>query len=507
MTAAIGQRFSQVSAAPRAGGTTGVRGSEHDGETAFGDLVHGDGKRGARAAPLRSAEAKTAPGTTGRDPDPAVAGDPKPTPPRTEGHPAKSTRHSHRAAPTGDRARDERRPEAADAGDAQPLRDRLPLLATLNKLGQHDAASVTRATDRKAAGMSQAANTALARPVERNGPAAAKADGRPDVRRPDEPNPQIAPHVPLAETVAAAGNGAHSPKIVASVASPPRAHGRQTESGAPPTGAPPRPPASGNAADRLTGILQAAPTQAGPTDGAEGGPARDGQEDGAASAKAGRWASHRDGSAREPDRVSGNGAERHPSASVNVVAERSFPAPAAHPPSRTTAGVIDALSAMGTQAPASALSPPPHPVTVAHSIHVLRIELHPAELGMVTASLRMSGEQLSIELKPETAEAYRHLSRDSDTIVKSLRKLGLDVDGVTVMQPSIAAQPTVRVDAGNQSSFMPGRDAGQFQPGTPGGGGDSSGGHHSGRNRSHDGRPLDSPTPAHRERGRGSLFI
>ena len=58
--------------------------------------------------------------------------------------------------------------------------------------------------------------------------------------------------------------------------------------------------------------------------------------------------------------------------------------------------------------------------SVAVPTHILKIELHPAELGMVTASLRLAGEQLSIELKPETHEAYRRLATDSDAIVKSM---------------------------------------------------------------------------------------
>ena len=42
------------------------------------------------------------------------------------------------------------------------------------------------------------------------------------------------------------------------------------------------------------------------------------------------------------------------------------------------------------------------PQSVALPAQSLKIELHPAELGVVTASLRFVGEQLSIELKVET---------------------------------------------------------------------------------------------------------
>ena len=103
--------------------------------------------------------------------------------------------------------------------------------------------------------------------------------------------------------------------------------------------------------------------------------------------------------------------------------------------------------------------------SVAVPTHVLKIELHPAELGMVTAHLRLSGEQLSIELKPETHDAYRRLSSDSEAIVKSLRGLGFEVDKVTIMQPSVAVPATTRADATASLTAAPGRDQSAFQPG------------------------------------------
>ena len=78
------------------------------------------------------------------------------------------------------------------------------------------------------------------------------------------------------------------------------------------------------------------------------------------------------------------------------------------------------------------------------SAQSLKIQLHPAELGMVTATLRFAGEQLSIELKVENHEAYRRLSSDSEAIVKSLRDLGYDIERVSVLQPSIAASAAAR---------------------------------------------------------------
>jgi chemotaxis protein MotD len=241
---------------------------------------------------------------------------------------------------------------------------------------------------------------------------------------------------------------------------------------------------------------------------------RDGQagmeetdDNGVGPARAEHGSSRPDESARDSDPPPRNGQERHASGSAVVTADRSFPAPAAHPLSTTTAGVIEALASAGNQAAARPVPQHPQTATVAHPAHMLRIELHPAELGTVVASLRMSGEQLSVELKPQTAEAYRRLSSDSDTIAKSLKKLGLDVDTVTVMQPSIATQPAARTDAGNQASFAPGRDTPQFQSGTSGGGGDNFGGQQPGRNRGHDGQAPERPAPAHRQRAGGALFI
>ncbi|MGT2464330.1 flagellar hook-length control protein FliK [Mesorhizobium atlanticum] len=89
---------------------------------------------------------------------------------------------------------------------------------------------------------------------------------------------------------------------------------------------------------------------------------------------------------------------------------------------------------------------------------MLKIELHPSELGSITASLRLSGEQLSIEMKPETHEAYRRLTTDSDAIVKSMRSLGFDVDKVTILQPSIATHAASRVDANSAMPMSTGRD-------------------------------------------------
>lgn len=200
-------------------------------------------------------------------------------------------------------------------------------------------------------------------------------------------------------------------------------------------------------------------------------------------------------------------------ARVDVVSERSFPAPPQAPMSQAALNVINAVAAdVGTKRAFSTASATTQLASsVAVPTHVLKIELHPAELGMVTAHLRLSGEQLSIELKPETHDAYRRLSSDSEAIVKSLRGLGFEVDKVTIMQPSVAVPATTRADATASLTAAPGRDQSSFQPGNSGGGNSGAGGQQPGqqsaRGNHDDTQALGRAASPSRERAGGDMFI
>ncbi|TGP23801.1 MULTISPECIES: flagellar hook-length control protein FliK [unclassified Mesorhizobium] len=198
---------------------------------------------------------------------------------------------------------------------------------------------------------------------------------------------------------------------------------------------------------------------------------------------------------------------RPSSGRMDVVSQQSFPAPAQNPIGQTASALLEAIASDSgvQQAFASASIASQTANSVAVPTHVLKIELHPAELGMVVASLRLSGEQLSIEMKPETHEAFRRLSADSDAIVKSLRGLGFDVDHVTIMQPSIAAHSAGRADA----SAMPmstGRDQPSFQPGNSGGNG-ASGDRQPGRNDGNGAQEFGRAAPPLRERAGDDIYI
>lgn len=200
-------------------------------------------------------------------------------------------------------------------------------------------------------------------------------------------------------------------------------------------------------------------------------------------------------------------ADKHAaSADFTVRGQQSFPAPAPQPISTTAAALVTALDSGLRQAPANHAALLQQTQTVAVPAHILKIELHPAELGSVIASLRLSGQQLSVEIKPETHEAHRRLSADTEALTKSLRSLGFDIDSVTILQPSVAVTAAARAD-GPASMNPAGRDQSSFQPGGSDGRGDGSAGQQSGRNRNHDAQEAARSAPAVRERGSGDLFI
>lgn len=194
---------------------------------------------------------------------------------------------------------------------------------------------------------------------------------------------------------------------------------------------------------------------------------------------------------------------------VAVVSTQSFPAPVMPGLDPTTSRLVAAIAAdIGSQpmSPSAALTPAvPHQAPVA--AHMLKIELHPAELGVVNAHLRLTGEQLSIELLPDTHEAYQRLSSDGDTIARALRDLGFDVGKITVLQPSVAVAPPPRTDAGSPSTALPNRDSSSFQSGQSGSNGNSSGEHHSGRGHDNDAQNPGRPASTARGRADSGLFI
>lgn len=193
---------------------------------------------------------------------------------------------------------------------------------------------------------------------------------------------------------------------------------------------------------------------------------------------------------------------------MDVVSQQSFPAPAQVPLSQTASALVEAIASdEGVQQAFSNASLASQTTSsVAVPTHVLKIELHPSELGAVTASLRLSGGQLSIEMKPETHEAYRRLTADSEAIVKSMRGLGFEVDHVTILQPSIAVHSAGRTDAASPMPMSTGRDQPSFQPGNSGGN-NAGNGRQPGRNDGNGAQELGRAASPLRERAGDDMYI
>ena len=189
---------------------------------------------------------------------------------------------------------------------------------------------------------------------------------------------------------------------------------------------------------------------------------------------------------------------------VTVLAQQSIPAPI---PS-TAVVLVESIAASDLLQPArTVLAPDAIHASATHaSAQSLKIQLHPAELGMVTATLRFAGEQLSIELQVENHEAYRRLSSDSETIVNSLRDLGYDIERVSVLQPSIASSATARSE-GAAMQASPGRAGEQFGSGTAGGGNAGGSGRQPGTDGGNAGRDGQQHSSARRSRPAAAASI
>lgn len=273
------------------------------------------------------------------------------------------------------------------------------------------------------------------------------------------------------DAAAEAGDAEEPPAANSRSAPPEAAAGRVNPPDAPSQGrAPPEQPGNGaraGGADRQSD----APARQGPPPQDES--ARLAEPAGARAASAARQSADA-GQAADKSQIQGQAQPR-----VNVLGFTAAIAPAAPPPaaaaglaaqlSTTAAGIVDAIEAEPTWRAAAAAdagfqrSHNPGPVSS------LRIQLNPAELGMVTARLIASGSQLEIELRVESNDARQKLAHDADAIVKALRGIGYDIDRVTIQQVQQGAAAAGQQGAPSRDPFMQGQQQ-QEQAGANAGG-------------------------------------
>jgi chemotaxis protein MotD len=159
-----------------------------------------------------------------------------------------------------------------------------------------------------------------------------------------------------------------------------------------------------------------------------------------------------------------------------------MPAPSLQLPLSTGAPIVQAFAATSAStAGATAVEIASH--SAAAPVQTLNIQLHPAELGMVTAKLRMTDGQLSIEVEVETPDAYAKLSGESDAIARALRSHGISVDQVVIQAPPAQSGSSARDSAGNFADTSAG--AGRNGSGSTDSG-QSNGSGHANRNAGYD---------------------
>lgn len=133
------------------------------------------------------------------------------------------------------------------------------------------------------------------------------------------------------------------------------------------------------------------------------------------------------------------------------------------------------------------------------ALRILNLQLHPADLGVVTIKMRLAGDSLEMELHTEKEETAQLLRNDSEKLSALLRGSGYRPDAITIQVSGVADQD--RVSTQRQQPDM------QFQGQSFQQGGASQEGHSQNRekqyastraelpnNRTED-RTLDSRTP------------
>lgn len=112
----------------------------------------------------------------------------------------------------------------------------------------------------------------------------------------------------------------------------------------------------------------------------------------------------------------------------------------------------------GAMQPGAALSNAATQASTGKVVNTLKIQIHPMTLGAVTATMRLAGDELTIDLQVETAAAYRQLNDDQRSLVESLRAQGFSVDQVTV---TLVSAPDKADTAGMQGNGQQNAATGQ----------------------------------------------
>lgn len=104
--------------------------------------------------------------------------------------------------------------------------------------------------------------------------------------------------------------------------------------------------------------------------------------------------------------------------------------------------------------PSSALSNAAEWTNTGKVVNTLKIQMNPLDLGLVTATMRLSGDALNVDLKVETGAAYRQLKEDHGKMVEALRSQGYAVDSVTISMAPTMDKPDTSTSGGQSQTFQ-----------------------------------------------------
>lgn len=140
-------------------------------------------------------------------------------------------------------------------------------------------------------------------------------------------------------------------------------------------------------------------------------------------------------------------------------------------------------------------------------VNTLKIQLSPIDLGTVTATLRLQGEALTVDLKVETGKAYRNLSDDQDAIIKALRGHGFAVDQISVQMTSSSDRSGSTGQGDPQAQFSGQQQAREGGSQQQGGNARQADTKAFNEGTSHDYGQTDGSSGANQSRGSGGVYL
>ncbi|MEP2979483.1 MAG: flagellar hook-length control protein FliK [Lentilitoribacter sp.] len=141
-------------------------------------------------------------------------------------------------------------------------------------------------------------------------------------------------------------------------------------------------------------------------------------------------------------------------AGVEVLEAKTFIAPTNASTNANNISQAILKSQQISSAAAAQSSEPLNQTAQPKALNTLKIQLNPAELGVVTATMKLNGDNLQVQLRVENIDAYRMLSEDSSSIVKALKGQGFGIDQINLTLASSDRGSNQQGNPQNGQSFQ-----------------------------------------------------